>query len=146
MVENVRTLGHRLQLSESMFPVSDLLPMLKRYALEFQNGIGPDTWVIDTLIDLNVPFESLLEILENMFYADEAPFSGRNRRFIANDMLYVIELWFHDSLRGGGQVFGDEVNAAAISQTLGVLVQGGLEEKKVQECLGLRGRIEGLLR
>lgn len=120
--------------------------MLKRYALEFQNGIGPDTWVIDTLIDLNVPFESLLEILENMFYADEAPFSGRNRRFIANDMLHVIELWFHDSLRGGGQVFGDEVNAAAISQTLGVLVQGGLEGTKVQECLGLRGRIEVLLR
>ena len=147
VVEHVRTLGHRLQLSESMFPIPDLLPMLKRYAFEFQNGVGPPTWVVDTLVDLNVPFSVLLETLENMFYADEAPFSGRNRRFIADDVVYVAGLWFRDSLRDGGVVFGDEGAAGGVAQVLGVVLQSGLlDPARADEGQALRARIEGMMR
>ena len=146
VAEIVRSLGHRLQLSDTIFPVPDLLPMLKRYALNFQNGIGPETWVIDTLIDLAVPFDILLENLENMFYANEAPFHDRNRRFVARDMVHVIQEWLRQSLREGGMVFGDEGVAERVSEILGVLTGSGLDEGRVEEWRGLRGRVEALLR
>ena len=140
--EKVRGLGSRLNLSESMFPISDLLPMLKRYAYEFQNDVGPETWVMDTFIDVQVPFESLVSVLESMFYNDEAPFQGRNRRYIANDLIYVIGLWFSETSRGAETVFGGESNAEGVSQLLQVLWQGGLDERRAEQCQALRLRIE----
>lgn len=120
--------------------------MLERYAFEFQNGVGPDTWVLDMLIDVGVPYESLFPVLEGMFYNDEAPFQGRNRRYIANDIIYVVGLWFQDSSRGTGKVLGGENNAAAISQTLLMLLQSGLNETGAEQCQTLRMRIEHVLR
>lgn len=146
MAEKVRSLGARLNLSETMFPIPGLLPMLERYAFEYQNGVGPETWVVDTLVDIGVPYESLFPVLEGMFYNDEAPFQGRNRRYVANDIIYVVKLWFQDSSRGGGKILGGGSNAAAISQTLLMLQQSGLDERKADECQVLRMRIEHLLR
>ncbi len=120
--------------------------MLERYAFEYQNGVGPETWVVDTLVDIGVPYESLFPVLEGMFYNDEAPFQGRNRRYVANDIIYVVKLWFQDSSRGGGKILGGGSNAAAISQTLLMLQQSGLDERKADECQVLRMRIEHLLR
>ena len=68
--------------------------MLSRYAFEYQRDVGPPTWVIDIFLDLNVPHETLLTILEAQFYSDEIPFRGRNRRYIARDIAHVIRLWF----------------------------------------------------
>jgi len=144
--EKVRSLGNRLNLSESMFPMSDLVPMLKRYAYEFQNNVGPETWVMDTFIDVQVPYESLVSVLEGMFYNDEAPFQGRNRRYIANDLIYVISLWFRETSRGAEAVFGGESNAEGVSQLLQVLMQSGLDEQRGQQCQALRLRIEHTLR
>ena len=140
--EKVRSLGSRLNLSESMFPIADLLPMLKRYAYEFQNDVGPETWVMDTFIDLQVPFESLVSVLEGMFYNDEAPFQGRNRRYIAHDLIYVIGLWFRETSRGADVVFGGDSNAEGVSQLLQVLLQSGLDERRAEQCQALRLRIE----
>ena len=144
--EKVRSLGNRLNLSESMFPVADLLPRIRKYALEFQTGVGPDTWVVDTFVDLQVPFESILSALEEMFYRDEAPFQGRNRRFIANDIIYIVGLWYRDSSRGAGVAFGGESNAEAISQLLQVLLQSDLDDQRAEQCQALRLRIEHTLR
>ena len=144
--EKIRSLGNRLNLSESMFPVGDLVPMVRKYAYEFQHEVGPETWVMDTFIDLQVPFESLLSALERMFYHDEAPFQGRNRRFIANDMVYIIGQWYRESSRGAGAAFGGESNAEAISQMLQVLLQDGLNEQRAEQCQALRLRIEHTLR
>lgn len=119
--------------------------MLKRYAFEFQNNIGPETWVVDVLVEINVPFESLFAVLEAMFYGDEAPFQGRNRRYIANDLLYVVRLWYQQTSRGNGKVLGNEENATAVSQTLQLLVSG-LDPNQAEECQILRGRIENSLR
>lgn len=119
--------------------------MLKRYAFEFQNNVGPDTWVVDVLVEINVPFESLFAILEAMFYGDEAPFQGRNRRYIANDLLYVVRLWYQQTSHGNEKILGSEENAMAVSQTLQLLVSG-LDASQVEECHILRGRIESSLR
>ncbi len=122
------------------------MPLLEKYAFEHQRGVGPPTWVIDTFLDLQVPHESILPVLEAMFYNDEAPFQGRNRRFIANDMLYLIQRWYQDSGRSGGRIFGGDSNALAISQTLLMLQQNGIDDDKAQECQVLRMKIEQMLR
>ena len=102
---------------------------------------------MDSLIGVGVPFESLFAVLESMYYNDEAPFQGRNRRHIANDIIYVIGLWLRDSSRGAGKILGGEDNAAAITQTLMMLQQSGLlDGETLDECRALRARIELMLR
>lgn len=145
IIETIRSLAQRLNLSETMFPVSDLVPMLERYAVEFQNGVGPETWVMDTLIDVGVPFESIYPVLEVMFYNDEAPFQGKNRRYIANDIVYVVKLWLQDRRRGTGEVLGGAANAATISATLQTL-QPTLDARRAEENQMLRMKIEAVLR
>lgn len=146
VAETVRELGNRLGLSETMFPVGDLLPMLKRYAFNFQNNVGPDTWVVDIFRDLQVPYESIYAVLENMFYNDEAPFQRRNRRFIGNDIVYIAAAWFQDSIRGSGTIFGGEDNALAVSEMLQTVMQSELDERRLEEGQNLRMRIENMLR
>ncbi|KAL9015240.1 MAG: hypothetical protein Q9173_000126 [Seirophora scorigena] len=146
VAESVRSLGNKLGLSETMFPVTELLPMLKRYAHNFQHESGPETWVLDIFIDLQVPFETMYGTLENMFYNDEAPFQGRQRRLIANDIVYIAKMWFQDSMRGSGSPFGGEDNAIAVSQMLHMMMQSGLDERRLEECQNLRMRVENLLR
>ncbi|KAL8869081.1 MAG: hypothetical protein Q9174_004538 [Haloplaca sp. 1 TL-2023] len=146
VAEAVRSLGTKLGLAETMFPVADLLPMLKRYAFNFQSQNGPETWVLDIFIDLSVPFETIWGVLENMFYNDEQPFQGRNRRYIGNDMVYIAKLWFQDSIRGSGTLYGSEDNAYAVSQMLHLVMQSGLDEGRLEECQNLRMRIENMLR
>lgn len=123
-----------------------LLPLLERYAFEFQRGVGPATWVVDVFLDLQVPFDILVAVLEGMFYNDEVPFKGRNRRHIASDMLHLISRWFAESTQYGTSPFGSDETALAISQTLQVLQQNGLDERQAQECQILRVRIEQFLR
>ena len=147
VIEKVQSLAKRLNLSETMFPIADIVPILEKYAFEFQNGVGPRTWPMDSLIGVGVPFESLFTVLESMFYNDEAPFQGRNRRYIANNLISVVKLWFQDSSRGGGKVLGGESNATAITQTLMMLQQSGLlDGETLDECRALRANIELMLR
>ena len=147
IIEKVQSLAKRLNLSETMFPIADIVPILERYAFEFQNGVGPSSWPVDCLIGVDVPFESLFTVLEGMFYNDEAPFQGRNRRYIANDIIYVVGLWFQSSSRGAGKILGGEGNAATITQTLMMLQQSGLlDGVALDECRALRARIELMLR
>ena len=146
VAEQVRSLGVRLGLSETMFPISELLPLLKRYAFQHQHGKGPPTWVVDIFVDLHVPFETLYAVLEGMFYNDEPPFQGRNRRLIGNDIVYVVGRWFKEGIRGTGIIFGSEENALSISQMLHMVMQSGLDERRLEECQNLRNRIENMLR
>ena len=147
IIEKVQSLARRLSLSETMFPIADIVPILEKYAFEFQNGFAPAKWPMDTLIAVGVPFESLFTVLEGMFYNDEAPFQGRNRRHIAHDMIHVAEVWFQDSSREAGKILGGEGNAARVTQTLMTLQQSGLlDEKTLDGCRALRVRIEYTLR
>ncbi|MCJ1390312.1 hypothetical protein MMC18_003170 [Xylographa bjoerkii] len=141
----VRSLGTRLGLSESAFPIADLVPLLERYAFESQRGIGLDTWVVDTFLDLQVPCETLFNILEGLLYNDEAPFQGANRRRIAGDMLYVARRWYGETARIG-RVLGSEANAAGVLAALGTLMTNELVGQQVEDCRELRSRIEQSLR
>ncbi|KAL4892414.1 Non-repetitive/WGA-negative nucleoporin C-terminal-domain-containing protein [Aspergillus ambiguus] len=148
VIDKVRSLGSRLRLSETIFPIPVLLPMLERYSLEHQRGVGPATWVVDLFLDLGIAHETIYTILESMYYTDEAPFHGSNRKYIAKDLLYLIEHWFHDTIRLGGTVFGSDVVAERISETLLLLLQqgGSITPEQTQLANELRTRIEDVLR
>lgn len=128
-----------------MFPVAVMVEILECYTVRHQNGVGPATWVMDTLIDIGVPYESIFSALEGLFYRDEVPLQGRNRRHIGNEILYVVRLWLQESSRGTGKILGGEDNAAAVSQVLQV-VQPILDPQRGEECHVLRTRIEHVLR
>jgi nuclear pore complex protein Nup155 len=146
VIQKVRWLGSRLRMSETVFPVSVLLAMLERYSIEYQKDVGPPTWVVDLFLDLEVPHDRLYSTLETMFYNEEAPFQGPNRGFIAQDLLYLIRRWFHDTVRMGGIVFGDESMAEHVSETLLLLQQSGLNPELLQVGQELRAQIEDILR
>ncbi|OJJ42697.1 hypothetical protein ASPZODRAFT_76215 [Penicilliopsis zonata CBS 506.65] len=147
VIEKVRSLGRRLRMSETVFPIPLLLPMLERYAVEYQRGVGPATWVIDLFLDLDVPHETLFSNLEAMYYTDEAPFQGTNRKYIAKDLLYLIDHWFLHSVRLGGVVFGSDAAAMRISETLLLLLQQGvMTPEQTQMAQELRAKVEDVLR
>ncbi|GFG06808.1 probable nucleoporin C890.06 [Aspergillus udagawae] len=146
VIEKVRSLGSRLRMSETVFPIKDLLPMLERYALEHQRDVGPPTWIVDLFLDLGVAHETIYAVLEAMYYTDEAPFHGSNRKFIAKDLLYLIEVWYHETVRLGGIVFGSDAVAERISETLLLLQQGGIAPEQMQAAHELRTRIAEILR
>ena len=83
-----------------------------------------------------------------MFYNDEVPFRGRNRRYIASDLLVVVERWLRESAQSGGTLMGSDDASLSVSQTLQVLLQaqGVLDERQREECQVLRMRLEQGLR
>lgn len=136
----------------------------------------PKEWVLETFLDLGVPYDTLLPVLESMFYNDEKPFQGRNRRWIAEDILYLCQRWYADTLRAGGgagslggalmpggslagstgggaaavaaggTIAGEE-QVAEISQLLLIIMQNGwLNDEQIDECRTLRQRVEQLMR
>ncbi|KAH8691484.1 putative non-repetitive nucleoporin [Talaromyces proteolyticus] len=146
VIEKVRSLGSRLRMSEIVFPISVVLPMIERYSFNYQRDIGPPTWVVDLFLDLEVPHETIYTTLEGMFYNDEAPFTGTNKRYIANDLLYIIQRWYSETVRLGGTVFGNDVMAARISEMLILVQQSGIPAEYVQLAQELRVQIENSIR
>lgn len=144
----VRSLGQRLRLADATFPVPILLPMLERYNLEHQQGVGPEHWVLDTFLNLEVPHEVLLPVLEQIYYMNEPPFDGRNRRIIAADLVYLIEQWLLESERRGERmVFGSEDNAGGVEEILAGLIRSSdLDAASRQTVEILRGRIAQAMR
>lgn len=141
VIEKVRTLAHRLRMSSVTFPVRTLLPMLERYRVENQQH-DASTWVVDLFLELQVEHEMIYTVLESLFYNDEVPFQGSNRKYIGHDLTYLISRWLNDTVRIGGGAFGSEVLASRISEMLLLLQQAGLDNEVIHACRDMRVRIE----
>lgn len=146
IVTAVRSLAHRLNLSETTFPPQILIPMLEKYAFEYQRGVGSPNWVMDLFIDVGIPYDTILSVLEGMLYNDEVPFRGQNRRVIACHMLYVIKQWYRDCVRRNERLFGGEDIATNVNNILMTLTRNGLNQTETQEVTELRRKIERGLR
>ncbi|OXV07639.1 hypothetical protein Egran_04597 [Elaphomyces granulatus] len=146
VAEKVRSLGGRLRMSETIFPVPVLLPMLEKYVLDYQRGLAPSTWVVDLFLDLEVSHDVIYSVLESMFYNDEAPFHGSSRRQTAGEIVYLVQRWFHDTARVGGMVFGSDAIAARVSETLRILQQSALGPELLQVAQELQLRIDDVIR
>lgn len=103
VADTVRRLGHRFHTSEYIFPPNDLVPLLEIYAYENQRDVGPPTWVVDTLCEAGILPETILRILDEMFWRDEIPFKGTSRRRLVRDAVYVVEKWFAAAVRKGAE-------------------------------------------
>lgn len=144
LIEKFRTLAGRLRMSEATFPVQVLLPLLERYFVERKPGHGAtsSTWIVDLFLDLNTPHETLYTGLESLFYNDEVPFQGDNRKYIGRDLVHLIQRWFLETTRLGGGVFGSDSLAARVSEVLILLQQSNIDRELVEVCRELRMRIE----
>lgn len=121
-------------MSETVFPIRELVPLLERYSLEHQRHLNGTHWVIDLFLNLGIPHESLYSVLEAIYYNDEAPFHGSNRRIIGADLLYLLELWLVESTRPGGVVFGSETMARRVSEALMLVSSGGGSQEVVDRA------------
>lgn len=147
VADKMRELGTRLQLNETVFHIPTVVLLLETYAFQYQRGHGGPTWVADVFLDLGVPHEQLVAVLESIWYNNEAPFTARARRWPAQDLIRVCEAWFDESSRGGGYAFGGVENAAAIIELLSQLQAASLlDQEFLERTIDLRGRIEVVLR
>jgi nuclear pore complex protein Nup155 len=153
ITNEVRSLGSKLRVSETTFPIPVLLPTLEKYSFDHQRNIAPAHWVVDVFLSLDVPYEKLFDILENMFFAGEAPFVGSNRRVIASDLLYVVGKWFHESTRAGTVVFGSEAAARRIVESLQTMLsqttvgahRGAADEETLAIAREVVSRVAGMI-
>jgi len=138
-------------MSETHVPVPFILATLLGYSLQ-QNGAqpgagGPPHWPVDLFVEVQTPYEILLTALENIFYGNEPPFNGQNRRSVAKAIVYVCQKWFDTSLRSGGIEFGGEENAVAVAETLQAVVAAGvLDQRGLEGARVLLGKVEQALR
>ena len=121
--------------------------MLFRYYLTEQRDSAPPTWPVDIFVKLSVPYESIIPTLEIIFINNESPFTGRNRRVVAQNILYVVRRWLEDTSAGGGLLLGGEDNLVAVAGTLrAILSSGSLDEKESEEARILTTKIDQALR
>jgi nuclear pore complex protein Nup155 len=149
VADKVRSLGSRLRLSESTFPIPILLPMLEKYGFEHQRNVAPEHWVIDLFLDLQVPYESLFDTLEAIFYTNDVPFLGINRKVIANDLIELVGRWLNDTMRGGGIILDSEQGALRVDHMMQALIQegsrAGMDDRMMHMSRLIRERIAQLL-
>ncbi|TKX18355.1 putative nucleoporin NUP170 [Elsinoe australis] len=145
VASKVRLLAVRLRGSEAVFPVQTLLPMLERYAVEYQRAVGPRGWVVDLFVELEAPFEVLLSVLEAMWHAGEVPFQGKQRGSLAGEIVRLCDAWARESeKRGERRVFGGEEGLMAVEELVGLVGRASETESEVKrEAERLMSRIAG---
>ena len=128
----VEEIGRRVNMNEIVFPVNIVLQLLLQYDLEYYtHDASPNardllpnanlTWPIDVLVRLNAPFEYLVATFEAIWYAQEAPFAGRNKKLVVKWTIHTIEQWGILSRRSGA-LFGSAENAIGLAEFLRVVL------------------------
>ena len=147
IAEGVRSLGARLQLSESVFPVHTLIPILLKYAYEQQRNVAPAHWVVEIFLALEVPCDRLFDVLEAVIYSNEAPVTtAGGRKMVVGDLVYVVEQWLRQSQsKPAGVLFDGDANAARVDRVLEGLVRGGpaagVDGELAQRCRNVRQEV-----
>lgn len=136
----IRDLSHKLN-SEDFFPRREIIPLVERYAFEFQRNVAPANWVPDLFISIGTPFEVIVPILEDMFYSAEAPFTGQHRMVLANHLVYVVQKWAEDCARENKPLFGGRDGAEGIVGVLGVLESKGLKGLEFDVSRDVKARV-----
>jgi nuclear pore complex protein Nup155 len=75
-------------------------------------------WPVDLLLDVGVPLDSVLAVLENLSFNDGAEWSTSRRRVIAALTVYVCQKWLAETTIAGGLPFGGEEGAQAVLEIL----------------------------
>jgi nuclear pore complex protein Nup155 len=132
---DIESIGRRLGGAEYVFPTRYLLPrlLLHHANVVVAEGLAtPDnSWVLDIFTNLDIPYETILHILETCLYSDERPWAPeKNRKLVIKNIIMAAERWITSS---ASMAVGIEGEAA--------LPLGGLENALgLSECL--RGVVE----
>lgn len=93
--QQIQLIAHRTSLDSLVFPVDALLPMLCAYAInngQDAAGVGADPcWPVLLLLSLGVPHALVVQVLENVLDAQEAPFTGRRRKAVVQWIARAVE-------------------------------------------------------
>lgn len=130
--QRVREIGRRLEGNDATFPLHDLVPLLEKFkhrALRSEPR-PPASWVLDIFVELEVPFETLLPVFEQMYYSHEEPFDKAHRRVeLASEMMDLLDRWYSDSERRGERIaYGSEESAIAVQEIVVTLLRGDLDQ------------------
>lgn len=146
VITMVRHMANRLSHSEVTFSPQLIIPMLERYNIEYMAGDA--TWLPTLLIQVNFPFETIISILQSMWYTNSAPFTGSKRRVLASHMLFVLDQWFEDCLKSNTRIYGTEENGQEVMDFLEQLeaTPGDLSVADLTACGELRRKIARAVR
>ncbi|KAL2267233.1 hypothetical protein VTJ83DRAFT_4510 [Remersonia thermophila] len=122
--QQVQLVAHRTSLDSLVFPVDALLPEVCRYAVNHGQdaSIGADPcWPVLLFLNLGVPHALVVQVLENVLDAQEAPFTGRRRKVVAQWIFAAVEDWVREVERraAGAGVLGGGAAAALGASTAG---------------------------
>lgn len=117
----VQEMASRLNHSETTFSPTILVPLLEQYAVTYQNGVGPREWVPDLMIRCGVSFETLISIIQGMWYNNLQPFTGRHRVLLADQILFLCNQWYEHCLARNERIFGSDQTAQEINELLEVI-------------------------
>ncbi|TKA79082.1 hypothetical protein B0A55_02521 [Friedmanniomyces simplex] len=133
----LQEMGRKLDLDEAIFPVKKLVRKLEAYSLEAHERPPPANWAVEVLMSCGVPPAGVLPELEQLYYANEAPFAGqRAKSMLAGEMVEVCRRWVVESERVGERVVcGSEEGALMVRECLESLLRG-------RRDLDERGRAE----
>jgi hypothetical protein len=96
-----------------------ILSLLLEYMFQQTDGNKANReWPIDLLLDVGVPLDSVLAVLENLSFNDATEWSTARRRVIAALTVYVCQKWLTETTIGGGLPFGGEEGAQAVLEIL----------------------------
>lgn len=142
IVNIIREMSQKLSGYEIVFSPSILIPLVETYAAEHAHP-GPTNWVPDLFISVSFDFDTIINILEGMFYNEVNPFVGSNRIVLANHIVYSAEQWYEDCVRHNKRVFGGEVQKDQVGQILAELGAAAYRDDPVgrQRIMELRRRI-----
>jgi len=122
IVTLLKDMADRLSHSEGTFNPALLIPMIEKYAFEFQNNASPRYWVPDLFIEVGFPHETIVTTLQNLWYSNSPPFIGdRRRRVLAEHVVYVCDQWYEECVRTNTRLYGSDENAQEMSELLGLL-------------------------
>lgn len=107
-----------------------ILKLLLEYMFSSQaDGKGrqlPREWPIDLVLDVGVPSETVLAVLESLLYHEGEGWSTSKNRTVAALAVYVAQKWLNESTVGGGLPFGGEEGVAAVVDLLRGLDASGI--------------------
>jgi nuclear pore complex protein Nup155 len=98
------------------------------------------------MLELSIPHETLVTVLEDIFYSPEALWTKeKTKSRIAQLLVYTIDAWFDATARTQGVVFGSDENAVKMLELVKeVLGYRGLKEGK-EDAERVREKIERVL-
>ncbi|KAK1836872.1 Non-repetitive/WGA-negative nucleoporin C-terminal-domain-containing protein [Podospora conica] len=142
VTSQIHDIAHRTSLDSLIFPVDTLLPLVCAYALNHGQdaSIGADpSWPVLVFLHLGVPHTLLVHVLEGLFDAQEAPFTGKRRKLVVIWIHTAVDAWIkqverHGSLAGKGGEIG------TINRVIDLL--GRCDEAMTQTSAGTRNNAD----